>query len=79
MAGISRNALMTMGAILAVLGVLALAIPAFTTTETKDVAKIGDLKVTKQEETRYVIPPYAGPAALVAGLALIGAAVATRR
>ena len=79
MAALSKNGLMTAGAILAVLGVLALAIPAFTTTETKDVAKIGDLKVTKQEDTRHIVPPFVGPAALVVGLALIGVAVFARR
>lgn len=79
MAALSKNGLMSAGAILAVLGVLALAIPAFTTTETKDVAKIGDLKVTMQDDTRHVIPPFVGPAALIIGLALIGAAVFARR
>jgi hypothetical protein len=79
MAGISSRGLMSAGAIIAVLGVLALAIPVFTTTETKDVAKLGDLKVTKQEETRHVVPPFVGPAALIVGLGLIGAAMATRR
>ena len=79
MASRSMSGLMMAGAILAVLGVLALAIPVFTTEQTKDVAKIGDLKVTKQEETRHVVPPFVGPAAIVLGLILIGSAVVARR
>ena len=44
MRGAPKSGLMIAGALVALLGVLAIAIPAFTTEQTKEVAKIGDLK-----------------------------------
>ena len=73
------SGLMMGGAVVALAGVLAIAIPVFTTERTKDVANIGDLKITATQETSYAVPKFAGPAALVVGLAMIGAAVATKR
>ena len=75
----SRNSLVTIGAILAVLGVLAIAIPYFTTTETKDIAKIGDLKVQAKTQETHTIPPYVGPAALAIGVVVLGAGLMQRR
>ena len=74
-----KNGLMTIGVVIAVLGALALAIPAFTTSHTEDVAKIGDLKITNKEETTHYIPPLFGPIALGLGVILIGAGVYARR
>ena len=79
MAGIPKGGLAITGAVLAVLGGLALAIPVFTTEQTKEIAKVGDLKLTTKEETSHVIPRFVGPIALVIGLGLIGAAVVARR
>ena len=45
------------GAVIALLGLLGLAIPVFSTSQTKDVAKIGDLKIQANEETSHVVPP----------------------
>jgi len=39
------RALVIIGAVLAVLGVIGFAIPFITTEQTKDVAKVGDLKL----------------------------------
>jgi hypothetical protein len=75
----SKNTLVLIGAILAVLGVLAIAVPYITTTETKDIAKIGDLKVQAQTEETHVIPPFVGPAALVLGIIVLGAGMLQRR
>jgi hypothetical protein len=61
------------GALLALLGLLGLAIPVFSTTQTKDVAKIGDLKIQANEETSHVVPPILAGGALVIGLVLVGA------
>jgi hypothetical protein len=61
------------GAVLALLGLVGLAIPVFTTTQTKDVAKLGDLKIQANEETSHVVPPILAGGALVIGLVLVGA------
>jgi hypothetical protein len=63
------------GAVLALLGLLGLAIPVFSTTQTKDVAKIGDLKIQANEETSHLVPPMLAGGALVIGLVLVGAGV----
>jgi hypothetical protein len=60
------------GAVVALLGLLGLAIPVFSTSQTKDVAKIGDLKIQTNEETSHVIPPMLAGGALVIGVLLIG-------
>jgi hypothetical protein len=69
----SMNGLMMFGALLALLGLIALAIPVFTTHQTTDVAKIGDLKLQATQNTAYVIPPLASGGALALGIVLIGA------
>lgn len=61
------------GAVLALLGLLGLAIPVFSTTQTKDVAKIGDLKIRANKEASHVVPPMLAGGALVIGLVLVGA------
>jgi hypothetical protein len=60
------------GAILALLGLLGLAIPVFSTSQTKDVAKIGDLKIQSNEETSHVVPPMLAGGTLLIGLMLVG-------
>ena len=60
-------------AIVALLGLLGLAIPVFSTSQTKDVAKIGDLKIQANEETTHVVPPILAGGALVIGLLMVGA------
>ena len=79
MASFPTSGLALTGVVVALLGVAAIAVPVFTTEQTKEVAKIGDLKLTAKAETSHVIPPFAGPAALVAGLVLVGAAFTIRR
>lgn len=72
MSGFSKKGMAIGGAALAFLGVLAIAVPVFTTHETSEVAKIGDLKITAKEETSYAIPPLVGWAALGIGAGLMG-------
>jgi hypothetical protein len=67
------------GAALAVLGLIGLAIPVFTTHDTKEVAKIGDLKLQSTENTSHVIPPLLSEGALVLGVILIGAGLYRKR
>jgi len=61
------------GAVLVVLGIIGLAIPVFQTKETKDVARVGDLKLQATETTSHVVPPVVAGGALVLGVILIGA------
>ncbi len=68
-----------LGVVLALLGVLGLGIPAFTTSQTKDVAKLGDIKVQSTEQTTHVIPPGLSVGVLALGIILIGAGIYTRR
>jgi hypothetical protein len=75
----SKNGLMLIGAIIAVMGLLAIAVPAFTTERTKDIAKIGDLKLQTKEETTHWIPPFVGPVVLGLGIVLVGAGALVRR
>lgn len=73
------SGLMIGGIVLVILGVLGFAIPIFTTQQTTDVARIGDLKLQATESKSYVIPPIASGAALLVGIVLIGAAVYQKR
>jgi hypothetical protein len=59
------------GAILALLGLLALAVPVFPTNQTRNVATLGDLKIQANEETSHAIPTVLSGAALIVGLVLI--------
>jgi hypothetical protein len=61
------------GAIIALLGLLGLAIPVFSTSQTRDVAKIGDLKIQANEQTSHVVPPMLAGGAFVIGLVMLGA------
>lgn len=63
------------GAILALIGIVALAFPAFWTSDTKDVAKLGDVTIQHRENVLHVIPPIASIAAIVVGGGLIVAGV----
>ncbi|HEV2239113.1 MAG TPA: hypothetical protein VGR57_20830 [Ktedonobacterales bacterium] len=65
--------LVLVGIVLIVGGVIGLAYPIFTTSQTKDVAHIGDLKLQSTEETDHTIPPLAAGGALALGVVLVGA------
>jgi len=74
-----KNGLLIGGAVLLLLGVLGFAIPIFTTEQTKEVAKIGDLKLQTTESTSYVIPPAVSAGALALGAILIGSVLYRKR
>ena len=67
------------GAVLALLGIVGLAIPEFTTSQTKDVAKLGDLKIQSTERSTHVVPRSLSAGALVLGVILIGAGAYAKR
>ena len=67
------------GAMLAVLGLIAFAMPSFNTEETRDVVKFGDLKVQAKTEEPHFIPPIVSGGAMVLGVLLIGAGMVMNR
>jgi hypothetical protein len=68
-----------LGVVLLIGGLAAFAVPMFTTQQTKDVARIGDLHVQAKEDTTHVIPPLVSEGAIVLGAILIGYSLLTRR
>ena len=73
------NKLAMVGVVLVLLGVLGFAIPMFTTEQTRDVAKIGDLTLQTTESTSHIVPPMFAGGALIVGALLIGVGVTQRR
>jgi hypothetical protein len=73
------NGLKIGGAVLIVLGLLGFAVPMFTTEQTKDVAKVGDLKLQTTESTTHVVPSLLSGGALVLGVVLLGAGLYQKR
>jgi hypothetical protein len=69
----SRSPLIIGGAILVALGLVGFAMPIFTTQQTKEVARVGDLKLQTTENTSYVVPPLLSGGVVVLGVVLIGA------
>jgi hypothetical protein len=74
----SKGFLMIAGLVLALGGVLAIAVPYFTTEKTTDVAKVAGLSLSVKEDTTHTVPPWLAPVALGAGLLLIGASTFQR-
>ena len=75
----SMSALTMAGAVLVLVGLLALAVPMFSMQRTQDVARIGDLKLQTTQQEWYIIPPLASGGTLVLGIVLIGAGFYQRR
>ena len=67
------------GAILVILGLVGLAIPVFTTSQTKNVATLGDLKVQATEQTPHSIPPLLSGGVMILGVVLVGAGLYKNR
>ncbi|MDO8421235.1 MAG: hypothetical protein Q7S99_03650 [Parvibaculum sp.] len=72
------NNIVITGAVIVLLGILGLAVPAFTTQSTEDIAQIGDLKIQTTEKTSHNISPYISGGIVVLGLLVMGGG-ATRR
>ena len=72
------NKLMMAGAVLALLGILGFAVPYFTTNQTEDVAKLGDMKLTTTTSTSHSIPPIAAGGLLILGIVLLGGGLIKR-
>jgi drug/metabolite transporter (DMT)-like permease len=67
------------GAVLVLLGLIAFAMPSFNTENTRDVVKLGDLKVQAKIEKPHVIPPVVSEGAMLLGILLIGAGMVMNR
>ena len=70
---------MIFGAVLALVGLLGLAVPVFSTQHTENVAKVGDLKLQTTERHWYSVPPLVSGGAVVLGVVLIGVRATRRR
>lgn len=68
-----------LGAALALLGIVGFAIPVFTTSQTKDVVNLGDLKIQSTEQSTHVVPQALSGGALLLGIVLIGAGLYRKR
>jgi hypothetical protein len=73
-----KNPLIIIGIFLLLFGAGTLLIPTFTTQNTTDVAKIGDLKIQTQQETPHTIPLPLSGGALLLGAALLAAGLYRR-
>ncbi len=67
------------GVVVLALGLLGLAVPYFTTQQTTEVARLGDLKLQTTESKSYAIPPLVAGGGVVLGIVLIGAGMYRRR
>ena len=66
------------GLLLALLGILGLAIPVFTTSQTRDIVKLGDLKIQNTEQSTHVVPEALSAGSLLLGVILMGAGLYQR-
>jgi hypothetical protein len=73
------KAITVVGIVIALTAMIAMASPAFTTAQTKDIAKIGDVKLQSTEESTHVIPMALSVSLLAFGLVLVGAGVYTKQ
>jgi len=70
--GRSMTFLVIFGALLLLLGIAGLVTPVFTTQQTTELARIGELKVQTQEDRPHAIPPLVSGSAVILGIILIG-------
>jgi hypothetical protein len=76
---ITMKSIVILGATIALLGLITFAVPAFNTEVTKDVVRLGDMKVQAKTEETHVVPPILSEGAIALGVLLIGAGVAMSR
>jgi len=68
-----------LGIVVAVVAVIAMVIPVFTTSKARDVASLGDVKLQSTQQVTHVVPMVLSTSLLAFGLVLIGAGVYTKR
>ena len=70
--------LIPLGAVLAIVGLILLAYPFFTTQQTKDVADIGPLHVQENQQQTHMIPPILSGGVLAIGVVLLAGGLMKR-
>ncbi len=75
----NSSTLVVIGTALVILGLIGFAFPIFTTKETTELARVGELKLETTQTTTHVIPPLLIGGVLVAGVVLLGAGLYRKR
>ncbi len=65
------KSLIPLGAVLAIVGLILLAYPFFTTQQTKDVANVGSLHLQENEQQTHMVPPILSGGVLAIGVVLL--------
>jgi hypothetical protein len=65
------KSLIPLGAVLAIVGLILLAYPFFTTEQTKDVANVGPVHIQENEQQTHMIPPILSGGVLAIGVVLL--------
>jgi hypothetical protein len=74
-----NTAIILLGVMLVIVGLIGFAYPVFTTSHNEEVAKLGSFKLQTQEQTHHFIPPVLSGGLLGLGAFVIAAGVFTRR
>ena len=74
-----NTAVIVIGIVLVIAGLIGFAYPVFTTSHNEEVARLGNFKLQSQQETHHVIPPVVSGGLLGLGAFVIAAGVLTRR
>ena len=73
------NKFIAAGAVLLILGLLTFVVPIFTTQQTTEIAKLGDLKLQSTEKSEHVIPSMLSGTMVVAGVLLLLTGISRKR
>ncbi len=71
------RSIVILGAAMALIGLIAFAVPSFNTEQTRNVVDLGDLKVQAKTQETHIIPPIVSEGAIALGVLLIGAGLVT--
>lgn len=66
-----KSPITVVGLLLVIAGILALSYQGYTYQKPEEIAKIGNVKITAEQDKTIQFPPYLGGAALAAGLVLV--------
>jgi hypothetical protein len=72
------KSLIPFGAVLAIVGLILLTYPFFTTQQTKDVANVGPLHLQENEQQTHMVPPILSGGVLAIGVVLLAGGLMKR-